>query len=314
MLVNRTNVNDEINISFYLCFSFYLLFEIPSLFCSFFVLYHLLFTRTLRQSLNTHIIIILLFLNLINQLFNIPWSLDYYRFGYVRLSTPKFCSLWVFIDESLVITQSILFAWATIERYILIFHDQWLLTRVKRLLIHYFPITGLLIYCLSYCLSVIVFAPCENTFDYTEVVCGRSLCYYETLSVAFWDLIINHLAPTIVIICSSTTLLGRILYKKHLANQQIRWRQHRKMIIQLLSISILYIILYIPNILLEFVYFCGVSEDVGQDFMIYSKYLSYYIYLLFPFICAGSLPNLKMKMKNIFLWKRRHVHAIVVPL
>jgi phosphatidylglycerophosphate synthase len=127
------------------------------------------------------------------------------------------------------------------------------------------------------------------------VVCGYPLCYYNNSLVAIWDVVVNHIIPAIVIILCSATLLGRILYEKKHMHQPIRWRRHRKMTIQLLSISILYLILDIPAILLKFAYLCGVSKNIGADFM----------------LCASSLPNLKKKIKRIFPCCRRHTHAIV---
>jgi hypothetical protein len=298
-------------------FWFFLLFEIPSIFCSIFVLAYLLFDRTLRHALHNHIIIIILFINLIVQLTNISSILNYYRLGSVWPPTPTFCLSWVFIDETLYIATTILFSWGTIERHILIFHDHWLSTRTKLIFIHYVPIGFLSLYCLLYNIVVIIFPPCENTFDYTQVVCGYPLCSYEDASLALWDVVVNDIIPTIVIIFCSTALLGRILYQKSRMHRPIRWRQHRKMAIQLLSISTLYLILYIPKILLEFAYLCGVSEDIGADFILYAKFFSYYANLLFPFICAGSLPNLRMKIKNIIPYWRRQARAVapqVFPL
>jgi len=316
---NRVNSIDEIvlsssdviTISRPVHFWIFLPFEIVSIICSIFVLGHLLFNRVLRHAPYNHIIILLLCINLIVQLTDIPWILNYYRLGHVWPATHTFCMIWIFIDDGLYIATTTLFAWATIERHILIFHHQWMLIRIKFIFIHYFPIVFLSLYCLCYSLVVIIFPPCENIFDYTLVVCGYPLCYYENTLVGLWDVIVNHIIPTFVIILCSITLLGRILYQKNRARQLIRWRKHRKMAIQLLSISILYLILYIPGMLLEFAYLCGISEDIGADFMLYAKFFSYYIYLLFPFVCAASLPNLKRKIKNIFPCWRRRTRAIV---
>jgi hypothetical protein len=82
------------------------------------------------------------------------------------------------------------------------------------------------------------------------------------------------------------------------------------MAIQLLSISMLYLILYIPQKLMEFVYMCGVSEDFGAEFVLYAQFFSYYVNLLFPFVCAGTLPNLKDKIKNILPCWRRPIRTI----
>jgi hypothetical protein len=298
-------------------FWFFLLFEIPSIFCSIFVLAYLLFDRTLRHALHNHIIIIILFINLIVQLTNISSILNYYRLGSVWPPTPTFCLIWVFIDSALYIATTVLFSWGTIERHILIFHDQWLSTRTKVIFLHYFPIAFLSLYCLLYNIVVIIFPACENTFHYTQVVCGYPLCSYEDASLAFWNVLVNDIIPTIVIIFCSAALVGRILYQKSRMHRPIRWRQHRKMAVQLLSISTLYLILYIPKMLLELAHLCGVSKDIGADFMLYLKFFSYYGNLLFPFICAGSLPNLRMKIKKIIPYWRRQIRAVapqVFPL
>jgi len=157
---------------------------------------------------------------------------------------------------------------------------------------------------------VIIFPPCENIFDYNQVVCGYPLCYYENTSVALWDVVVNDMIPTVIIILCSMTLFGRILYQKKRIRQPIRWRKYQKMAIQLLSISCLYLILYIPRLLLEFAYRCGVSKDTGANFDLYAKFFSYCGNVLFPFVCAGSLPNLKTKIKNIFPCWRRQARVI----
>jgi len=227
-MLNKEKSTDFIAISHLVRFWLYLLFEIPSVICSIFVLSHLLFNRTLRRALYNHIIIILLAINLIVQVTDIPWILHYYRLGSVSPATHAFCMIWIFVDESLSITTTILFAWTTVERHILIFHDRWVSTRIKVILVHYLPIAFLSLYCLCYSIVVIIVPPCENRFNYSRVVCGHPLCYYENTFVALWDTIINHMIPTFVIILSSAILFGRILYQKKRVHQPIRWRKHQK--------------------------------------------------------------------------------------
>jgi hypothetical protein len=112
--------------------------------------------------------------------------------------------------------------------------------------------------------------------------------------------------PTIIIIVSSITLLLRVLLQKRRMRRQINWRNYRKMTIQLLSISLLYLIIYIPEMLMEFIHLCGVPEHVGADFILYAEFFAYYGNLLLPFVCAGSMPELKTKIKKIFPgWRRR---------
>ena len=147
---NTSLLPSEIAIPCIVRFWIILLFYIPSLLCSFFVLYHFSFNRTLRQALHNHVIIIILFINLIVQLTSIPWILSYYHLGEVWLKTPSFCLTWSFIDEALYITTTLLFSWATIQRHILIFHNRLVVTKYQFIFFHYLPIVIILLYCISY--------------------------------------------------------------------------------------------------------------------------------------------------------------------
>jgi hypothetical protein len=265
------------------------------------------------------VIILLLLINFVVQLTSIPWILHYYRVGYVPSQTPSFCLTWQFITETLYITTTLLFAWATIERHILIFHDRLLSTQCKVILLHCLPIVIIILYCISYNTIVILFPPCQNTFDYSQIVCGYPLCYYDIdlVVISMWDVIFNDTIPTIIIIVCSIALLFRVIHQKHRMRRPIRWRNHRKMTIQLLSISVLYLVIYIPEMLMEFIYRCGVSEDVGADFVMYADFFKYYGNLLLPFICAGSMPELKKKIRKMFpCWQRpmRVVRPEILPL
>src|SRR5579871_2864574 len=61
-----------------------LLFDIPSIICSFFLLFHLLVNKTLRSQLSNHVIITLLIMGLIIELVDIPFHLSFLHLGVVR--------------------------------------------------------------------------------------------------------------------------------------------------------------------------------------------------------------------------------------
>ncbi|CAF1477516.1 unnamed protein product [Rotaria sordida] len=295
----------EIHISYPVRFWILLLFYIPSVICSLFIFYNFIIHRQLRHALHNHVIFLLLFINLIVQLTGIPWILNYYRLEYVWPQNPSFCLTWIFIDEALYITTTLLFAWATIERHILIFHDHLVSTKYKLIFFHYLPTVIIILYCICYNIITIIVPPCENTYDYTQLACGYPLCYYEIHFVATWDVIVNDIIPTIIIIFCSIALLLRVLYQKYRMHQRIHWRQHRKMTIQLLSISLLYLLLYIPKMLMEFIYLCGVPEDFGAHFMAYAEFFAYYGNFFLPFACVGSMPEVKNSIKKIFpCWRQ----------
>ncbi|CAF1515742.1 unnamed protein product [Rotaria sordida] len=163
---------------------------------------------------------------------------------------------------------------------------------------------------MCYNIIVIIVPPCENTYDYTQPICGDILCYYELQSVAAWDIVVHVLIPTIIIIFSSIALLLRVIYQKYRMRRPILWRNHRKMTIQLLSISVMYLALCIPTMLMEFIHLCGVPEDSDATFTSYAEFFAYYGNLFLPFVCAGSMPELKNTIKKIFpCWRRTRAVA-----
>ena len=152
----------ELRVSVSTRFWLYLVPNILSVFCSLFVLFHLLFDRTLRQGLNNHVILVLLFIGLMYEVISVPLMLYWYRFGDTWKFTLTFAHFWTFIDYFCYSTQLVGLGWASIERHILIFHSHWVSTKRKRFLIHYLPLITLLIYSFVYYLVIIVFPFCEE--------------------------------------------------------------------------------------------------------------------------------------------------------
>ncbi|CAF3320504.1 unnamed protein product [Rotaria socialis] len=274
-----------------------LIFEIPSVICSIFILYHFLACRSLRRALYNHVFIAIVLITLIVELTDVPWTLKFYQSSTVRSVAHSLCIAWVYANEGLYITITLLVAWATVERHILIFHNQWITTKKQIILIHVLPLVIILVYGFGYNFIMIVFPPCQNTFDYTQIRCGDPLCIYGSQVASLWDVIIHDLTPAIIIIFFSLALLVRVVRKKRSMHRPMHWHKHRKMTIQLLSISLLYLIIYIPFLLLEFIHSCGVSEEFGADFVLYGNFFACFGNLLLPFVCAGSLPELVKKIR-----------------
>ncbi|UJR20395.1 hypothetical protein I4U23_023526 [Adineta vaga] len=61
---------------------------------------------------------------------------------------------------------------------------------------------------------------------------------------------------------------------------------------------------------MEFLYLCGIPENTGSEFMGYAEFFEYYSNLLLPFVCAGSIPHLKTKLKNIFFCFGRQTRTV----
>ena len=313
MNVTENLSNDNTTVSFHpsfppmIRFWTYLFFNISSMLCTILVLYHLLFDRNLRRALHNHILIVLLIIGLIYECTDIPWILHYNRTGIPMIASPIFYIIWVFIDYSIYSLQIALFAWATIERHILIFHDGWVSTRRRRLLFHYGPIIGIIIYYLIY-YSIIHFASfCTNSFD--DFLAGGIFipCLFDRTFLGTWDLIVHQVVPTLIIVIFSLGLIVRVIGQKRRLHQPITWRRHRKMTIQLMCISSVYVLFNFPWTFLIFGFQYGLPDDVVSVPLIYAAYLYYYVIFLFPFACCGSLTELREKILGKFcFWTTRH--------
>lgn len=289
-------------------FCLYLITLIPSFICTLFVLYYLLFVRTLRRSLHNHVIIVLLFTVLFCELTMYPWMLYYLAKSNIWQRSYVFCVIWNFIDWAVYMLQLHLFAWATIERHILIFHDRWVSTQRKRLCFHYLPVIVIFIYWLIFYAYIYFYPICQNEHDDSNMICVNT-CSFNILSYRVFDTLFNNIFPSSTIVLSSVTLLIRILRQKYRMHQQIQWKKHRKMTIQILSISTLYLLLTTPWAMTTLFKICGLESIVTEAYESYSGLFSYFIVLLFPFVSLLSLPELRVKFERI-LCKHRAQRTI----
>jgi hypothetical protein len=292
------------------CFWLYLIFVIPSILCGIFNLYHLLVDRTLRQALNNHVIIVILFLGLFFNLTDTIYSMHYYRTGYALSATRSFCFMWVYLDYTTTVSILILVAWASVERHILIFHQNWVATPIKCVLIHYVPLIIFSVYPFIYYTIIFFVLPCDLPLDFTQRSCGLVNCDYPTEAIGQWDNIGNNLVPVCIIVIFSVALLVRVWRSKYRVHQRFQWRKYRKMAVQLLLITALYFIIYFPIAILVTIYIAGVLFNGWSDFLFDGYYLCYFTILLTPFVCTASLPELGTKFQNMTRICRRNRRTI----
>jgi hypothetical protein len=285
-------------------YALYLTFLIPAILCSLFVLYYFLFDRTLRQALNNHVITVLALLAFIQQVTIYPGIVYFHSQNGVWERPLIFCEIWGLLDWGFYIVQTMVFAWATIERHILIFHDKWVSTKKKRFFVHYFPLIFLLVYCFSLYSMIYFYPPCENSLINFNALCVLT-CFQNSYVFYMWESIVHQIIPNFIIVLFSFALFVRILWQKHRMHQPIIWRKQRKMALQLLSISLLYIIFSFPLAVSTATNFINPVVNLTMDNWKYMILLSYFTYLLFPFVCAMTLPNLRIKLANLLPLKRR---------
>jgi hypothetical protein len=286
----------------------FIIFLIPSVFCSIFVLYHFLVDRRLRNDHRHHLIILTVFFNLVYELTDIVWIIYFYETGTPLISTPSFCLTWVFIDFAVYLIITYLIVWMAIERHILIFHSNWLATQRKRFLLHYFPMILACIYPLIFYTYGFFIQDCSSVLDYTTTRCGYVDCLYINPVVGMWDSVVDYIAPTFLIVIFSVALALRIFIYRRRARRQLHWRQYKKLFLQLIPVSIIYLVMYMPTIVLYTAYTCGLPTNVLADFFSLMTYVYYFGTFFIPFAGAVSLPELKNKCKKIFwFWHRPQV-------
>ncbi|CAF1180819.1 unnamed protein product [Adineta steineri] len=293
-----------------------LLFNIPSVVCSFFLILHIIMNRTHRHALHNHTILLLLIFNLPVQLIDINFYLIFFSYGSVQPSQPIICLLWWLADYGFYVGGIVLMAWLAIERHIFIFHDRLLLNRRGRFLFHYLPLVTIVTYILLFYLIVIFLLPCENTYLYTVPVCGGSPCYQSYGILGMWEYTVHSITPVLLEGIASITLILRVQMQRRRLHQSNQWRKQRRMIIQLLLVSGLNVGINFPSNILLIAHLCGLPSDYGAEAVLYFYFLYYFTICLFPFISLSQFPDLRktMKVKLLGIVRRRSHQTGTVTL
>ena len=287
---------------------FHIILVIPSLLVTVFILYHFLKKRALRSSLNNHAIILMLLFGLVLELTDTVWFIHFYRTGNALSSTHEFCLAWAFLDSSLFVSISLQMSWASIERHILIFHPHWFATKKKRFLFHYLPLVTLSVWPLLFYFIMLLALPCNVPYDYKRRLCGHYDCINLIPWIAMFDSIAHYMVPAFIIVVFSVALFIRVVCHKYRIRQRIDWKNYRKLALQLLSISLVYMVLEAPPMMLNAAYLAGLSWDVAADYYNDMLNLSLWVILFTPFASATSLPDLKGKCRNLILfWRPRGI-------
>ena len=259
---------------------------VPSLICDLYLFVY--FIRHWRKAVvaapQNHAILCLLIVSVIQKSADAPFLLHFLRWGRVFRETDTFCMVWSMWSYSLGCMILHVLTWCCLERHLFIFHNPMMKRQWCLIAWHYIPLLILLIYAPIFYSAVIFWLRlCANSWNYSQILCG-SLCY---LQVPFWgtfDWLFNHTAPVSIIILANLLLLVRIIW------QNIRQQRQKRMFIQLVAISTLYIVLLTPQVIIV-----GVLRGVQYNDV---QYVSYYVHQLLPFVIASTLPKMQKNLKR----------------
>ncbi|CAF3536231.1 unnamed protein product [Rotaria socialis] len=276
--------------------------DIASTLCTFVTLIYIFKNQKARSNIKNHVLIILLLFGLAIQLIDVPFYLNFTVHSAVIPANPSVCQIWSFVDIGLYNGTIILMAWMSFERHILVFHDQWVSTRKKRIIIHYIPISSIILYVFIYYIYVIYFYPCKHDYDYASIYCGSSTCYTDDKILNWWDIFANSVIPSLLEPFITLSFLFRVIWQKHRSHQPMQWRKRRKMTIQLMGLAIPNFSLNFPLSVLYIAQLCGMPFYSESDVTSYMYFFCYFITFIFSFICLISIVD----VKKVFLEKIFH--------
>lgn len=262
--------------------------------CSTFHLYQLLTNSALRKALYNHSIIVLNIITLTALIFDVPLYISTLRVGYVPVPTPTFCLYWWNLDEFCSQITIMVVTVACLQRHILIFHERWLSTIKKRILLHYTPIVLAVIYPILFnVFGQLIGSWCTvPIYDYTQPWCQYSPCFVNNTYLRAYNMFFNWVFASMLGSLSDIVLIGRVIWHRRIRlRQPIVWRKHRKMAIQLLLVSLFCSSFNSPmltyNALRFFKLISATTYNTGME--IY--FVFYFSTLLLPFVMIISLPK-----------------------
>ncbi len=262
--------------------------QLSSICCSLFLLFHLITKPTLHRALHNHTIIALVIVSSFQTISDLPMTLTYLWIG--RASSSNFCLMWNFFALSNYAVGVWAMTWASLERHFLIFHDRFIVTFRGKILLHYIPLIISLTIPWIYYFILIFFYPCTNTFKQSLLFCGWC-CYVYNDQLVLFNWLAFGVIPTCSITLFSLWLIARVIAQRRRVKQQINWRQHRYMVIQLVSISCLYVFFDSPAIVIGLVQLILPTFALEAQ-MLYLYYMVYLIPLLVPFVCLSTFREL----------------------
>lgn len=282
--------------------SILIIFSFPSLICFLFTFYYFikLHKCLLMNCINHHVILLILIIDFLLITTELPITLYYLSFGNVY--TRKICIFWIYWDYTLEQTSLILIMYASIERYLLIFFKFYITKH--NILLHYIPMLCICFYIPILYLYFIVLSPCTQTnfYDITSFVCGGG-CFFQYVPVNTYDSIVDTMLPCFIILILNIIIILRVTFIKNRALKSISLikilRRNRRMILQLIGISLTSLIAWMPWVIIIIVqnFF---QPSFGNWFINYIlHYLPYLTTSLSPFLALIGLPEIRKHFKMI---------------
>lgn len=274
-----------------------LILQIPAILLSlvlftFFILHHVHLRKLQNQAM-----LILLIVNFSQLTLNIPLFANFLRLHRVSPATGAYCRWWLFIEFTLDTENVFLVAVISLQRHALIFHSHAMRIRFNRYVYYYTPLALAIIYPIVFYSTAVLFYPCdEQQWNFALNTCGDTTCYLSNNQpLATYDWVVNTGVPIGVLVLANVALIGRVMRQKccgRLAGQQnVSWTKQRRMTLQLLSISCLYLFTWTPTVVVGIMQQINRSDHLYTIKEVYLSDLTYLICMLVPWLSIGLIPD-----------------------
>ena len=277
--------------------------QIPSIIVSLVIFFFYKKRPYLLKNIRHQSLLILLAVNFLQLTVDMPMPIHFYHLGYISPATSSYCTWWTFFEYNVEVISALLMCVISIQRHFLIFNHHLFGIPWKRVLLHHLPILVCVIYPITLYLVLIVFAKCDGTqWDYSSSVCGYANChlvYSEALATFDWTA--QNGLPTMIILFANIILLIRVIRQKLRFQRGIHWRKQRRMTLQLLSISILFLISWLPSLIIglaQILFNRSFAVDIQKN---YTIELIYLVCFFLPWISLAQLPRFKIWIRTEFL-------------
>lgn len=188
----------------------------------------------------SQIFAVLLIVNLLLIVVELPFTLAYLYYGFVF--NENICPAWVIINYSLFILSVILTTWTSVERYLFIYHEHF----IKRhsILLHYFPITFFVFYTPLLYVGLVILYPCQQAYTPYSYICGGP-CYLFQIIPCLIDWLINALLVlALTCIMNLALIIRNVVQKDRMKRMVITAQRSQEWVRRDRSLSMIYTLLY----------------------------------------------------------------------
>jgi len=120
------------------------------------------------------------------------------------------------------------------------------------------------------------------------------------LNLGLFDWFSNVCAPVVIGAVATTALIIRVFIQKRRVAQRDMWRRNRRMAVQLASVSIMYIVVWISSVVCFVIPLIVPNPFALELATAVLNYVQYLSCLLCPFMCLIGLPEIRESIKKIF--------------